>query len=59
MSEKKALTREILEEILAGDMYNLATSKRRGEILRVLESKRKWTLTSSLPSDPAGRDLGG
>ena len=44
MSEKKALTREILEEILAGDMYNLATSKRRGEILRVLESKRKWSV---------------
>ena len=26
------------------DMYNLTMSKRHGEILRVIESKRKWSV---------------
>ena len=30
--------------ILAKEMYNISTSKRHGEILRVLDSKRKWSV---------------
>ena len=44
ISKKQALTKQKLELILAEGMYNISTSKRHGEILRVLESRRKWSV---------------
>lgn len=44
MEKKRRITRRQLESMLAKEMYNIATSKRHGEILRVLESKRKWSV---------------
>lgn len=44
IGQKKKLTRQKLEMILTKEMYNISTSKRHGEILRVLDSKRKWSV---------------
>lgn len=44
ISKKKELTKEKLAGILAESMQAMLTSKRHGEILRVLESKRKWNV---------------
>lgn len=44
IGKKQTLTKQKLESILAKSMYNLSLSKRHGEILRVLESKRKWSV---------------
>ena len=44
MDKKQKLTRQKLEALLMADMYNLTMSKRHGEILRVIESKRKWSV---------------
>lgn len=44
IGKKQTLTKQKLELILAEAMYNLSVSKRHGEILRVLESKRKWSV---------------
>lgn len=44
IEKKQKLTRQKLELILSEGMYNISTSKRHGEILRVLDSKRKWSV---------------
>lgn len=44
ISKKKDMTKSKLEALLAESMYNLSVSKRHSEILRVLESKRKWSV---------------
>ena len=44
ISKKQALTKQKLELILTEAMYNISVSKRHGEILRVLESRRKWSV---------------
>ena len=44
ISKKQELTRQKLELILEESTYNITTSKRCGEILRILESKRKWSV---------------
>ena len=44
IAEKQKLTREKLETILANDINIIRTSKRQGEILRALDSKRKWSV---------------
>lgn len=44
IAQKQKLTKAKLEEILSNEMYDMSISKRRGEILRVIESKRKWSV---------------
>lgn len=44
IAKKKKLTRQKLKSILAGGIDNLTMSKRHGEILRALDSKRKWSV---------------
>lgn len=44
INKKQKLTKQRLEAILAEGMYNISTSKRHGEILRILDSKRKWSV---------------
>ena len=44
IEQKQNLSRERLKMLLAEGMYNIVTSKRHGEILRALESKRKWSV---------------
>lgn len=44
IANKQKLSRQRLELLLADGMYNITVSKRHGEILRVLESKRKWSV---------------
>lgn len=42
--QKKTLTRKRLEEVLSHNMTNMTYAKRRGEMQRVIESKRKWSV---------------
>ena len=42
--KKRELTRRRLEQILAQSMGNITYAKRKGEIQRVIESKRKWSV---------------
>lgn len=44
IDKKQSLTKQKLELILSEAMHNISVSKRRGEILRVLESRRKWSV---------------
>lgn len=44
INKKQKLTKQRLEAILAEGMYNISASKRHGEILRILDSKRKWSV---------------
>ena len=44
ISKKQELTKYKLENILIEGMYHISSSKRRGEILRALESRRKWSV---------------
>ena len=44
IGRKQKLSRERLELLLAEGMFNITVSKRHGEILRALESKRKWSV---------------
>ncbi|HIS91478.1 MAG TPA: HRDC domain-containing protein [Candidatus Alectryocaccomicrobium excrementavium] len=44
ISSKQALSRARLERVLAESMLGVTVSKRHGEILRALESKRKWSV---------------
>lgn len=44
ISEKKKLTHHRLENILAHSMGNITYAKRTGEIRRIIESKRKWSV---------------
>ncbi len=41
---KKELSRSRMEEVLRSDLRYITDSKRRGDILRIAESKRKWPL---------------
>lgn len=42
--EKKELTRKKLESILKEEMHNMKISKQHKEILRIMDSKRKWSV---------------
>lgn len=44
INKKQKLTKQRLETILAEGINNISTSKRHGEILRILDSKRKWSV---------------
>lgn len=44
IAQKKELTRKKIKAILAEGIDNLTASKRHGEILRALDSKRKWSV---------------
>ena len=44
VQEKKVLTRDRVEEILQENLRFITESKRRGDIVRIIENKRKWSL---------------
>ncbi len=44
ISQKRELTRKLLEQMLAESMGNITTSKRCGEISRIVENKRRWSV---------------
>lgn len=44
IEQKRELTRRYLEQTLEESMSNITMSKRRGEIARVIESRRKWSV---------------
>ena len=44
IGQKQKLTREYLEIILANAICDISTSKRSGEIRRILDSKRRWSV---------------
>ncbi len=44
IDQKQKITRSRLDRILSGELNGITASKRHGEILRVLESKRKWSV---------------
>jgi len=44
IGEKKTLTRQYLGSLLAEDLGSVVASKRQGEIARVVESKRRWSV---------------
>ncbi|MDR1954987.1 MAG: DUF559 domain-containing protein, partial [Candidatus Methanoplasma sp.] len=44
IGEKKKITKNRVEEILQENIRFITESKRRGDIVRVIENKRKWSL---------------
>jgi len=44
INEKKQITKDRVEEILQEHLRYITESKRRGDIVRVIENKRKWSL---------------
>ncbi|MCL1810826.1 MAG: AAA domain-containing protein [Methanomassiliicoccaceae archaeon] len=44
IGEKKKLTRDRVEEVLQDNLRYITESKRRGDIVRIIEGKRKWSL---------------
>ncbi len=44
ITEKRVLCRDKVEEILQQNLKYISESKRRGDIARIVESKRKWNL---------------
>lgn len=44
IQSKKKLARDRVEEILQEDLRFISESKRRGDITRIIENKRKWSL---------------
>ena len=44
MEQKRAATRRLLEAKLADSLRVMSESKRRGDIARIIENKRKWSL---------------
>ena len=44
IGEKKKLTKDRVEEILQEHLRFITESKRRGDIVRIIENKRKWSL---------------
>ena len=44
INEKKMFVRRALEKMLQNDMYNMSISKRKNDILRRIESTRKWSV---------------
>ncbi|MCK9323141.1 MAG: AAA domain-containing protein [Candidatus Methanomethylophilaceae archaeon] len=48
IQEKKILTRDKVEETLQENLRYISESKRRGDINRIIENKRKWSLNKFL-----------
>ena len=48
IGEKKKITRDRVEEILQEHLRFITESKRRGDIVRIIENKRKWSLSKFL-----------
>lgn len=48
ISEKKRMTKEHLKNMLADSMSSIANAKRTGEMQRIIESKRKWSVNRFL-----------
>lgn len=44
ISKKQNLTKDLLESLLLRDLTNITCSKRQGEIARIVNSKRKWSV---------------
>jgi very-short-patch-repair endonuclease len=44
IGEKKKLTKDRVEEVLQNHLRFITESKRRGDIVRIIENKRKWSL---------------
>ena len=44
ISDKKKITRQLLEGMLWSSLSNVVFSKRHGEIARVVDSKRRWSV---------------
>ncbi len=44
INDKRALTRDKVEEVFQENLKYITESKRRGDINRIVESKRKWNL---------------
>ena len=44
IQQKKELTRDKVEEVLQDNLRYISESKRRGDINRIIENKRKWSL---------------
>ncbi|AGI47320.1 HRDC domain protein [Thermoplasmatales archaeon BRNA1] len=44
MEEKRQVTRRLLESELSNSLRYITESKRRGDIARIVENKRKWSL---------------
>jgi len=44
IGEKKKLTKDRVEEIMQEHLRFITESKRRGDIVRIIENKRKWSL---------------
>ena len=44
IGEKKKLTKDRVEEIMQEHIRFITESKRRGDIIRIIENKRKWSL---------------
>lgn len=45
IDEKMTLTRQRISSVLAGDLKYITTSKRKGEINRAIESRRRWSVS--------------
>ncbi len=44
INDKKNITRDRVEEVLQENLRYITESKRRGDIMRIIENKRKWSL---------------
>lgn len=44
INDKKKMTKDRVEEVLQENLRYITESKRRGDIARIIESKRKWSL---------------
>lgn len=44
IGDKKNITRDRVEEVLQENLRYITESKRRGDIMRIIENKRKWSL---------------
>lgn len=45
IAEKQKITRQRIAEVLAKDVQFIKASKRKGEILRAVESRRRWSVS--------------
>ena len=44
MNQKRVMTKKLLDSILSNDLRYITESKRRGDIARIVDNKRKWSL---------------
>ena len=44
INQKRVLTKKLLDSVLSNDLKYITASKRRGEIARIVDNKRKWSL---------------